>query len=147
MKVLFICRSNAERSIIAETLFNSFSKKHKASSAGADVTAQRREGSPPGRVISELMLSMGHDVLQMKSRQLTPKMVKEADKVVVILSKSEVRKYLPGYVKNSRKTIFWTVKLTPHSIYATFPPRTYNYHLRWLDLIHANVRKLVREMK
>ncbi len=45
MNVLFICRSNAERSQIAEILFNYHSKKHKAFSAGADVENEKTFGA------------------------------------------------------------------------------------------------------
>jgi protein-tyrosine-phosphatase len=143
MRVLFICRSNAERSQIAEALFNGLSKKNRASSAGIAVENEGRSGWPPGRVATELMMDLGYDIQKGKRRQLTKKLFDEADMVIVILSSSEVRKFLPSYVAESPKTRVWTSMRAPMRIYTSFPPYTYSYHIRMLGDILHRVERLV----
>ena len=145
MKILFICRSNAERSQTAEALFNALSKKHKALSAGINVDMEGTKGHAPGRIVTELMYSMGYDIINMKRKQLKPKMIKDSDKVVVILSNKEVKQYLPDYVKKSPKTIIWKTYLIPKSVYANFPPHTYNHHTKMVDIVQQKVKKLLKD--
>ena len=47
MRILFICRSNAERSQVAEALFNAASRRHRAFSAGIMVEKDKAQGSRP----------------------------------------------------------------------------------------------------
>ena len=55
MKVLFVCKNNAERSQIAEAIFNRLSRGSSASSAGVEVDKEGEAGLPPGRVATELL--------------------------------------------------------------------------------------------
>lgn len=147
MRILFICRSNAERSQVAEALFNAASRRHRAFSAGIMVEKDKAQGQPPGRIMSELMLSMGrHEILRMRRKQLTRVMIRQADKVVVILGKKEIEEFLPAYVRQSPKTIVWDVGFMSLQVYKSFPPSTYHYHLRWVDRIQQNVADLVEEI-
>jgi protein-tyrosine-phosphatase len=145
MRVLFVCKSNAERSQIAEALFNRLSRKSRASSAGIEVDNEGSAGLPPGRIATELMLGWGHDMRKRKRKQLTRRLFDAADIVVVVLSRGEIMKLLPEYAALSPKTRFWTDRLMPRSIYASYPPRTYAYHISVLRSIDRRVRALVRE--
>ena len=145
MKVLFICKSNAERSQIAEALFNRLSKKSRASSAGIEVDNEGGAGLPPGRIATELMLGWGYDMLKMKRKQLTRKLFDAADIAVVILSSGEIDRLLPKYAASSSKTRFWVLRLAPRSVYASYLPPTYAYHINGLRSIYGRVRTLVRE--
>ena len=81
MKILFICRSNAERSQIAEILFNYHSKRHRAMSAGVNVEKENSAGLGAGRIVSELLLSNGHGgITKVKRKQLTEDMARRAEK-------------------------------------------------------------------
>lgn len=152
MNILFICKSNAERSQIAEILFNYHPKKgknHKASSAGLKVEEEKAVGLPAGLVVTELLLSMGHNAIsKAKRQQLTIAMAKNADKIIIILSKQELKKLqLPSYIKNSPKTIYWDGGFygAPKQIFNTFPPKTYSYHLKVMKKIMRHVDDLVAE--
>ncbi|MCL5412826.1 MAG: hypothetical protein M1569_00260, partial [Candidatus Marsarchaeota archaeon] len=149
MKILFVCKSNAERSQIAEILLNTYSIRHRASSTGANVDKEGTVGAPAGHIVSELMLSLGHSrILKVKRKQLTRKMVENADRVIVLLQDSEVRAFLPDYVRCNAKTVTWNVgfRSIPRSVYNSFPPHTYRYHLRMLKDIIRNVNNLVEEL-
>jgi protein-tyrosine-phosphatase len=154
MNVLFICKSNAERSQMAEILFNYHpkkNKKHKAVSAGLKVEEENSIGRPAGLVVTELLLSMGYNAIsKAKRQQLTLDLAKRADKIIIILNKKELKKFqLPTYVKNSPKTIYWDGDFykAPKHIFNTFPPKTYAYHLRVLEKIINKVDDLVEETR
>jgi protein-tyrosine-phosphatase len=145
MKVLFVCKNNAERSQIAEAIFNRLSRGSSASSAGVEVDKEGEAGLPPGRVATELMLGWGYDLLKKKRKQLTRRLFDRADIVVVILSSGEIRKLLPRYAALSPKTRFWVDRLAPKSIYTSYPPHTYSYHINGLRRIYRRVMALVKE--
>src|SRR5208283_761320 len=107
MKVLFICRSNAERSQVAAAFFNRLSKRNRAVSAGTSVEQEGAVGQPAGRIVTELMLDIGYDLQKVKRKQLTPKLAKSADIIIVTLSDSDIKERLPDYVKHSPKSRFW----------------------------------------
>jgi protein-tyrosine-phosphatase len=147
MKILFVCRANAERSQIAEILFNFSSKKHKATSAGIGVGRKQGEGLPAGRIVTELLLGMGHDeVTKKKRKQLTAQMAAKADRIIVMLGKKDIEEALPEHVKNSPKTVFWKLSRMKMSVYDSFPPHTYDYHAKWISEINDFVDKLVKEI-
>ena len=147
MKVLFICWSNAERSQVAEVLFNFYSKKNKAFSAGINVENEKAVGDHPGRIMSELMLGMGRTEISRKRRkQITEAMAKRADLIFVMLWKGKREKRLPEYVRNSKKTTFWKLSPIDLRVYKTFPPYTYKYHAQWVLEIEQHVKDLVKEV-
>lgn len=150
MKILFVCRSNAERSQVAALLFNSITKKHTASSAGVNVAAEGSEGWGVGRIVTEIMLSMGyHEIEKARRTQLTKKMIDNADMVIMIMGEDEMATYLPD---NLRRTIhdgnmkirFWGPGFVsnPTGAYSSFPPPTYIHHTKMV----ANLRKMVGEL-
>jgi len=110
MKILFVCVYNVGRSQIAEAFFNRLSKKHQAVSAGLET--DEYEGRPIFEIAESVvrcMAELGYDVSRNIPKQITPKMVQEVDKVVVIVEKERLEK-LPDYLKNSSKLIVWEVK-------------------------------------
>lgn len=113
MKVLFVCFANAGRSQVAEALFKKLSR-HEAESAGTRVDALLAERKPPSKLIKHAtggqavityMKGEGIDISENIRRQLTPEMVHEADRVVVIAAKES----WPEYLVKSQKVIFWDI--------------------------------------
>jgi hypothetical protein len=93
------------------------------------------------------MLDIGYDLQNAKRRQLTPKLAKSADIIVVTLSDSDIEERLPDYIKHSPKTRFWNLKFNPPShVYTQFPPRTYDHHIELVMRIEDNVKELVDEI-
>ncbi|HKZ34057.1 MAG TPA: low molecular weight phosphatase family protein [Candidatus Nanoarchaeia archaeon] len=138
MKVLFICRANVGRSQMAEALFNKYSKNHKAKSAGTHV--EEKEGHTIGEketanFVCEVMNEEGIDVRKNKRKQLTPKMVEEANKVVIITDKKD----WPDYLKKSDKVIYWNLQDAKDT--------DYDFHIKTRDWIKKRVRKLLKEIE
>ena len=114
MKVLFVCNANVGRSQVAEALFNQLSSEP-AISAGtvADVIVERTK--PASRRLKDggssaitYMNEQGVDISENLRAQLTPEMVQEADKVVVMADDDN----WPNYLRNSDKVVVWTIEDT-----------------------------------
>ena len=114
MKVLFVCNANMGRSQVAEALFNQLSGEP-ARSAGtlADEIVERT--NPSSRRLKDVgssaityMSEQGVDVSESLREQLTPKMVQEADKVIVMADDDN----WPDYLRNSDKIVVWTIQDT-----------------------------------
>ncbi|MBN2015701.1 low molecular weight phosphatase family protein [Candidatus Dojkabacteria bacterium] len=109
MKVLFICKSNFGRSQIAEAIFNSISKKHKSISAGTEkgrVTDRKLEDFPEHSNLFICMYEIGLNIRENFAKHLTPEMVTNADKIIVMAKKEA----LPEYLKKSNKMFLWGIK-------------------------------------
>ena len=113
MNILFVCYANAGRSQVAEALFNKLSQ-HKAESAGTRVDKLLTERNPAtgmvkhatgGQSVIAYMSGEGIDVSENTRSQLTPKMVENSDRVVVITSKDS----WPNYLQESEKVTFWDI--------------------------------------
>ncbi len=139
MKVLFVCNANMGRSQVAEALFNQLSGEP-ATSAGirADEIVEKTKpssrrlkdgGSPAVSYMSE----QGADVSEKTRDQLTPEMVQEADKVIVIADDDN----WPDYLRNSDKVVVWTIQDTR----ATSPDSARPLY----DEIKRRVQELVRD--
>ncbi len=128
MKILFVCYANAGRSQVAEALFNRLSQ-HKAESTGTKADELLAKRNPATRMVMDAtggqsviayMGREGIDVSENSRSQLTPKMVDEADKVVVITSKDS----WPEYLVKSEKVIFWdipnAVGMTPEAAHVVY---------------------------
>ena len=113
MKVLFVCYANMNRSQIAEAIFNRFSKKSHATSAGIN---PRRPGimlknsggltdHPP--VVP--MMELGYDLSNARIKKFTRKKGREADKVVFVFGMKKHKKDIPDYVKGFRDVEYWDV--------------------------------------
>jgi len=107
--MLFICKSNFGRSQIAETLFNQISKKHKAVSAGTEkgrVTGHKLKDFPEHSNLFICMDEVGFNIRENIVKLLTPEMVRDADKIIVMAEKET----WPDYLKQSDKIVFWEIE-------------------------------------
>jgi protein-tyrosine-phosphatase len=108
MKVLFVCKGNVGRSQMAAALFNKMSKI-KASSAGTNVKedeAQKIKEIPLAKPVIESMKKEGIDVSENTRTQVTPEMLKNFDKVIVMAEPDSV----PEYLSKSNKVEFWNIE-------------------------------------
>ncbi len=142
MKILFVCYANAGRSQVAEALFNKLSQ-HKAESAGTRVDKLLTERNPAtgmvkhatgGQSVIAYMSGEGIDVSENTRSQLTPKMVENSDRVVVITSKDS----WPNYVQESEKVTFWDI---PNAVGMTPAAARVVY-----DQVKKHVKDLVDEI-
>ncbi len=101
-KVLFICKMNAGRSQIAEGFLENLTKKYRALSAGMDVAREGKDGKPLPSIVLEVMQEIGYDLSSHRRKQVTPEMIKEADRVIVILQKQEIESFVPDYSDTPR---------------------------------------------
>lgn len=106
MKILFVCRGNVGRSQAAMALYNADADKQ-ALSAGTIVGSQTTTvGERPGAsAIVEVMIEEGLDISKNTSTQITPEMVEEFDKVVVMAELESV----PDWLKDDPKTELWDI--------------------------------------
>lgn len=104
MKLLFVCEGNMMRSQMAEVFYNSLTESHDASSAGALAT-KKNHMSLRGL---EALQEVGLDGSQQSSKQLTPEMIADADKVILFPTE-----YMPDYAQHSPKAQTWDV-IDPH---------------------------------
>ncbi len=136
MKVLFLCKGNAERSMAAETLFNKLSKKNIAKSARIDVIGEKGEGLGPSPITAKLLLDKGHNVSNHRRRHITKQMLDQADRIILILSKKEMG-LLPESLKGSDKVTIWELEGNVHTPAA---------HSERLESIEKRVMELVNEI-
>ncbi|MDE1825437.1 MAG: low molecular weight phosphatase family protein [Candidatus Micrarchaeota archaeon] len=140
MKILFVCKGNIGRSQMAEAFFASMSKHNSASSAGTNSREDGVEGSRLGSGrwnTPDAMREIGLDVSDKASKQLTPRMVEEADKVIVIMIAEESTRLLPEYVRRSGKVEQWEIEDAKNNKELTFAVR---------DTIKKRVEKLVLQI-
>ena len=141
MRILFICRGNIGRSQMAEAFFRAMSNKNQAASAGTHSREDGVEGTELGWGkwnTPDAMLELGIDVSKNKSKQLTPEMTRDFDRIIVIMTKAESEILLPDYAKNSGKVELWEVED------GRYRDRQYTFEIR--DLIKKRVEKLVKEI-
>lgn len=134
MNIFFICKANVGRSQIAETFFNSMSKKHHAFSAGTHVAGNDGQALTEFDSVIKSMTDAGYDLSKNTRKQLNLEMVKKADKIVVITDKDD----LPDYLKDSPKLIFWKVD--------DAKDKSYEFHIKIRDQIKNLVENLVKEI-
>ena len=118
---------------MAEGFFNHATKKHHAVSAGTQAV-ERIELPMPDFVI-KCMKAIGIDVSKHYRKQLNEKMVKEADKVIIITSKEDC----PAYLRNSDKAVFWDI---PDA-----KDQDYEFHCKVRDGIRERVKVLIKNLK
>jgi protein-tyrosine-phosphatase len=141
MKVLFVCKANVGRSQVAQAMFEGLSS-HEATSAGAEAdrvfakdprqSRQLKDGA--ARHSLPYMRERGVNIGERVRKQLTPQMVEEADKVVVIMPKVD----WPDYLLASEKAVMWDlpdpVDMTPEGAWLIF------------DKVGERVQALVKEI-
>lgn len=101
MKVLFVCSGNMVRSQIGEALYNSLTHSHDARSAGVAATGRDSASRRAIVVMNEIGMSLdGH-----YSKQVTPEMVNDADKVILFTVPN-----VPSYVQECGKLELWDIE-------------------------------------
>lgn len=106
MNILFICKYNIVRSQIAEAFFNHYSSQHKAKSAGTKALyVENITLVDCAENVVDAMNAKGIHIAKKYPKPISEELVNEADKIVVLIDKSN----LPQYVKNSDKVEYWTI--------------------------------------
>ncbi len=131
MKVLFVCNANFGRSPMAECFFNKLSKNSTATSAG--INTGDKKGQAPSEDKIRCMSEIGYDLSKHRTKQLTPEMVKNVDRIIVLCDNE-----LPQYVDKSKVT-FWDVENTWK--------KPYEVRCKVRNQILELVKKLVEELE
>lgn len=97
MKTLFVCRANVGRSQAAMELYN-LHHPGEAESAGTmvETPGQLLRDRVGANVIIDVMKTYGVDISQNVRRQLTPEMLKNYDKVIVLAEPESIPDWLRG---------------------------------------------------
>ncbi len=106
--VLFVCKSNAARSQMAEAFLAHYSPAHVGMSAGLRTARRGKVGFPVPWQVAEKMERVGIRMDRMRRKQLRRAMVEKADRVIVIMTPGQIRALLPKYLARSEKVTFWT---------------------------------------
>jgi protein-tyrosine-phosphatase len=107
MKILFVCEGNINRSQMAGTIFRSLVPNASVMTAGvyADHAGEILSAIPGGSI--EDMKEIGYDMSQNRITQLTPAVVADADKIILV--GPVPRGPLPEYLTSSSKLETWDV--------------------------------------
>ena len=101
--VLFICKGNAFRSIMAEALYNHYATHSKAISAGAEP----KDKINPNTI--KILEEIGIKVIKKKPSKLMPKML-QSDKIIILCEPSVCKVIQPN-------AVYWeVVDTTPNDI-------------------------------
>ena len=101
MKILFICLWNSERSVIAEELYNKYTKSNNAKSVWMRTTKSSRN-----KHMYKLLEKKWININQKSKIQYKKKHFENADKIYVLCNK----KYCSKYLIKSEKVVFWDIK-------------------------------------
>ena len=109
MKVLFVCRQNIGRSQMAAALYNLLHQEGGADSAGTvvDVPGQRLQDAPAPKTIAA-MQELGVDVSKNTRSQITPALLDEYDKIIVMSEPENT----PDWLRDNPKSVVWDVEDT-----------------------------------
>ena len=101
MKVLFVCKGNVGRSQLAEGIFNSLTKKHRAISAG---TIAKNKGKLVKSVSIKnvkVLKEIGIDISKKKVKKLNKQMTDHLGKIIVFCD----RRTWPDFLLKSNSCI------------------------------------------
>jgi protein-tyrosine-phosphatase len=132
MNVLFVCKGNVARSQMANAFFNKLSEKNKSISAG--IIVGEKEGEALHESVVKCMNEESLDLSKNKRKQLTPEMVKIADRIIIMAENEN----LPDYLANSNKITFWKIN-DPKNM-------SYEYCIKVKNEIKTYVKRLVKEI-
>ncbi len=105
LNVLFVCKSNFGRSVMAEAMFNEYPKANISSSAGTDVSREGSEGSPTTPNFILVLAEIGLDASKHAARQLTEELANQADIIIYMANEKP-----PAFLKDSDKVRIWPVR-------------------------------------
>jgi protein-tyrosine-phosphatase len=105
--ILFVCRSNAGRSQIAEAYCAKLTRMTDIASAGVKVVEENRQGAFLHPDIIEVGATLGLDLARKTRKQVTPEMLRRAKTVVVLMSESERKEHLPAYFEDFEGKIIY----------------------------------------
>jgi protein-tyrosine-phosphatase len=108
MKVLFVCRGNVGRSQMAAALFNKYSGEE-AFSAGTkvfDKEGEKLKEISLAEPVIRFMKKEEIDIAENARTQLTPSMLKDFDKIIVMAEHETI----PEYLYKSNKAEFWDIE-------------------------------------
>ena len=112
MNILFVCAQNVGRSQTAAALYNKYADEGHADSAGTRVEKpgetirERAAYSNGAKNVIECMKEEGINVASHTRRQVTRKMLKHYDRVIV-MSEPE---YVPGWLSETPKYEYWFIE-------------------------------------
>ena len=139
MKILFVCRGNVGRSQMAEMIFSQFANgKHVVQSAGTEamgsdgtnLDGMLLKNRASSKHVIESLREIGIDASNNVIKKLTPKMVKDSDKIFVMVKQDKV----PDMLKESGKVTYWDI--------ADPDEQTLEYHRQTRD----KIKKLVENI-
>lgn len=128
-ETLYICRGNVGRSQMAQAFHNSLSGSG-AISAGLDV-AEQKEGEGLAKEVYECMQEEGYSMEGHYRKQVTLKMIQQADKVVVITSPADFEKY----AELAKQVLYWDIPDAKGT--------DLEYHRLVRDSVESHVRELL----
>ena len=74
-------------------------------------------------------------------------MLREYDRIIIILTAREIERFVPDYLKRSKRVMFWSVGgHMPHSPYVSFPPSTYVPFAKIVASVKGKVDRLIKEI-
>jgi protein-tyrosine-phosphatase len=108
MKILFVCRSNVGRSQVCEELYNLKTNSTDASSAGTkvDIEGQLVSDRKAASGVIAAMKDLGVDIASNRSNQVTPKMLENFDKVIVMAEPETI----PSWLSGSPNYVRWVIE-------------------------------------
>ncbi|MBU3668339.1 MAG: phosphotyrosine protein phosphatase [Candidatus Taylorbacteria bacterium] len=134
MHVLFVCRGNVGRSVMAEALLlQKAPSPPTVSSAGTKLSGPEQPIGELAPAINEVLTAMkeiGIDVSGHVRRQVTPEMVASADVVILTIDDNDP---VPEYLINNPKVVRWDV-LDPKGKDIEFTRRTRNQISALIDV-------------
>jgi protein-tyrosine-phosphatase len=138
MKVLFVCRGNVGRSQMAEAFFKQITSGNYLSqsagieargSDGKDLDGMLLKDRKSSEHVIESMKEIGIDISNNFIKRLTPEMVENADRIIVLVKP----KTIPEFLKSNNKVTYWNI---------TDPDeQTLEFHKQTRD----QIKKLVEE--
>lgn len=129
-KILFICQANIGRSQMAEAFYNQMTSSNDATSAACE-DLRKKYGGKITKEIIETMNEVGLDLSQKQMKPVTPEMVKNAGKIVVLCDK----KYCPDFLLEAGEKLVINTIEDPH----TKDPQT-------VSAIRDQIKEIVKDL-
>ena len=120
IEILFVCQGNMMRSQIAEALYKKYKGKN-VISAGIFPIIEQHDGKKLYKIMPEVFFKAliekeNIDIRKNVCKEVTPKMVKKAKKVIN-MANPEI---WPDFLKERKDTIFWEVENPESSDYKKY---------------------------